>query len=118
LAFFSFFTLLLLAWRRESSLLPITNTPDIDLASKTTIFYIWHVITLENLIFDVAFIARAFYKGAFQNIFLIPHPCLSNLERDTWSDFENAPKKKINYTKYLHFSRYKMYNINLQNENK
>ena len=50
------------AWNGQSSFLPITNTYDFDLASKTTIFYVWHIITVENLIFGVAFIVMAFCK--------------------------------------------------------
>ena len=42
--------------------MPITNTPDFDLASKTTIFYVWNTITVENLIFGIAFIVMSVYK--------------------------------------------------------
>ena len=50
------------AWNGQSSFLPITNASDIDLASKTTIFYVWHIITAENLIFGVAFLVMSVYK--------------------------------------------------------
>ena len=50
------------AWNGQSSFLPITNASDIDLVSKTTIFYILHIITAENLIFGVAFLVMSFYK--------------------------------------------------------
>ena len=50
------------AWNGQSSFLPITNTYDFDLASKTTIFYVWHIITAENLIFGVAFLVMSVYK--------------------------------------------------------
>ena len=50
------------AWNGQSSFLPITNASDIDLVSKTTIFYIWHIITAENLIFGVAFTVMSMYK--------------------------------------------------------
>ena len=53
---------LALAWRGQSSFLLITNASDFDLASKTTIFYVWHILTVENLIFGVAFIVMAFCK--------------------------------------------------------
>ena len=53
---------LALAWRGQSSFLPITNASDFDLASKTTIFYAWHIIAVENLIFGVAFMVMAFCK--------------------------------------------------------
>jgi hypothetical protein len=50
------------AWNGQTSFLPITNASDIDLESKTTIFYIWHIITFENLIFGVAFLVMSFCK--------------------------------------------------------
>ena len=50
------------AWNGQSSFLPITNASDINLVSKTTIFYIWHIITAENLIFGVAFLVMSVYK--------------------------------------------------------
>ena len=50
------------AWNGQSSFLPITNASDINLVSKTTIFYVWHIITAENLIFGVAFLVMSVYK--------------------------------------------------------
>lgn len=50
------------AWNGQTSFLPIINASDIDLESKTTIFYIWHIITFENLIFGVAFLVMSFCK--------------------------------------------------------
>ena len=51
-----------LVWRGQTSFLPINNVPNIDLASKTTIFYVWHIITVENLIFGVAFLVMSIHK--------------------------------------------------------
>ena len=51
-----------LVWRGQSSFLPITNASDFDLASKTTILYVWHIITVENLIFGMAFLVMSVYK--------------------------------------------------------
>lgn len=51
-----------LVWKEQTSFLPTTNASDFDLASKTTIFYVWHIITVENLIFGVAFIVMSTYK--------------------------------------------------------
>ena len=34
----------LLTWKGQFSFLPITNAFDFDLASKMTIFYVWHII--------------------------------------------------------------------------
>ncbi len=50
------------AWNGQSSFFPITNASNIDLASKTTIFYVWHIITVENFIMGVAFIVMSGYK--------------------------------------------------------
>ena len=50
------------AWNGQTSFLPIINESDIGLASKTTIFYVWHIITVENLIFGVAFLGMSIYE--------------------------------------------------------
>ncbi len=50
------------AWRGQTSFLARTNASDFDSASKTTIFYVWHIITAENLVFGVAFIVMSVYK--------------------------------------------------------
>ena len=51
-----------LAWRGQTSFLPITDV--LNSASKTTIFYVWHIITVENLIFGMAFLVMSVYKDA------------------------------------------------------
>ncbi len=38
------------------------DSANIDSALKITIFYVWHIITVENLIFGLVFIFMAFYK--------------------------------------------------------
>ena len=38
---------------QKTALLTINNS-NIDLTTKTTIFYVWHVITAENMIFGLA----------------------------------------------------------------
>jgi hypothetical protein len=50
------------AWNGQTSFLPITNVPDFDLTTKTTIFYVWHILTAENLIFGIAFLVMSVYK--------------------------------------------------------
>ena len=50
------------AWNGQTTVLPIINASNIDLATKTTIFYVWHILTVENLIFGVAFIVMSVYK--------------------------------------------------------
>jgi hypothetical protein len=50
------------AWNGQTTVLPIVNASNIDLATKTTIFYVWHILTAENFIFGVSFLVMAFYK--------------------------------------------------------
>jgi hypothetical protein len=50
------------AWNGQTAVLPIVNISNLDLATKTTIFYIWHILTAENFIFGVSFLVMAFYK--------------------------------------------------------
>ena len=40
----------------------IVDVSNIDLATKTTIFYVWHILTTENLIFGISFLVMAFHK--------------------------------------------------------
>jgi hypothetical protein len=50
------------AWNGQTTVLPIVNTSNINLATKTTIFYIWNIFTAENFIFGVSFLVMAFSK--------------------------------------------------------
>jgi len=50
------------AWNGQTSFLPVTNEADFDLTTKTTIFYVWHILTAENLIFGIAFLVMSVYK--------------------------------------------------------
>lgn len=50
------------AWNGQTAVLPTVNGSNLDLATKTMIFYIWHILTAENFIFGVSFLAMAFYK--------------------------------------------------------
>jgi hypothetical protein len=50
------------AWNGQTTVLSIINASNIDLVTKTTIFYVWHILTAENLIIGVAFLVMAFYK--------------------------------------------------------
>jgi len=47
----------------SNSILRLIDSSNIDLSSKTTIFYVWHIITVENLTFGIFFIIMAFYKN-------------------------------------------------------
>ena len=50
------------AWNGQATILPIVNASNIDLATKTIIFYVWHIITAENFVFGISFLVMAFYK--------------------------------------------------------
>lgn len=50
------------AWNGQTTVLPIVNASNIDLATKTIIFYVWHLITAENFVFGASFLVMAFYK--------------------------------------------------------
>jgi len=50
------------AWNGQTTVLPIINASNIDLATKTMIFYVWHILTAENFIIGVSFLVMAFYK--------------------------------------------------------
>ena len=51
------------AWNGQAKLLPLIDASSIDHVTRTTIFYVWHIITSENLVFGGAFLAMAFYKN-------------------------------------------------------
>jgi len=43
----------------QSTVLPVIDTSSVDLATKTTVFYVWHIISVENMVFGIAFILMA-----------------------------------------------------------
>ena len=51
-------------WFGETSVLPLIETSNLDISSRTAVFYTWHMSTAENLIFGIAFFIMAFYKDA------------------------------------------------------
>ncbi|MCK9617001.1 MAG: hypothetical protein M0R21_04110 [Lentimicrobiaceae bacterium] len=46
----------------QTTVLPVLNVDTIDINTRTVFFYVWHIITIENFIFGMAFIFMAFYK--------------------------------------------------------
>jgi hypothetical protein len=50
------------AWNGQATVLPIVNISNIELSTKTTIFYVWHIMTAENFVFGVSFLVMAFHK--------------------------------------------------------
>lgn len=46
----------------KDNVLSVTDESNIDISTKTTIYYVWHVITFENFAIGVSLIIMAFYK--------------------------------------------------------
>ncbi len=46
----------------QTTVLPMLNVNAIEVNTRTIFFYVWHIITTENLIFGIAFLFMAFYK--------------------------------------------------------
>jgi hypothetical protein len=46
----------------QTTVLPIVDASKIDLATKTTLFYVWHIMTAENFVFGSSFLIMAFHK--------------------------------------------------------
>lgn len=46
----------------HNNAIPAQFSGALDIHTVTTFKYIWHIITAENLIFGITFIAMAFYK--------------------------------------------------------
>jgi len=51
-------------WFGETTVLPLIETSNLDLTTRTAVFYTWHMSTAENFIFGIAFFIMAFYKEA------------------------------------------------------
>ena len=50
------------AWNGQSVVLPTLNVERITIDTRTIFFYVWHIITAENMVFGIAFIVMAFHK--------------------------------------------------------
>ncbi|MFX4263638.1 hypothetical protein ACOBQJ_15740 [Pelotomaculum propionicicum] len=48
----------------HTTVLSLIDATNFEITMKTTIFYVWHIITVENLIFGIAFLVMAFYKDS------------------------------------------------------
>lgn len=46
----------------KANVLPVIDKSNIDLSTKTTVYYVWHVVTVENFIIGVSFLVMAFYR--------------------------------------------------------
>jgi hypothetical protein len=50
------------AWNGQSTVLPTLNVDTITIETKTVFFYVWHIITAENMLFGLAFLFMSFHK--------------------------------------------------------
>ncbi|MBK9566097.1 MAG: hypothetical protein IPO37_13235 [Saprospiraceae bacterium] len=50
------------AWNGQTLVLPTLNVDTITTDTRTIFFYVWHIITAENLLFGLAFLFMAFQK--------------------------------------------------------
>jgi hypothetical protein len=50
----------------QMAVLPLFEKFNQDLSLSITFFYLWHIITSENMIFAIAFLIMAFYKDLSQ----------------------------------------------------
>jgi uncharacterized membrane protein len=46
----------------QTTILPTLNVDIITAETKTIVFYVWHIITAENLLFGLVFLFMAFHK--------------------------------------------------------
>ena len=49
------------AWNGQSAVLPKLNIETISVDTQIIFTYVWHIITVENLVFGIAFIIMSFY---------------------------------------------------------
>ncbi len=50
------------AWNGQDVVLPELEVTTITDSIRTVFFYVWHIITAENILFGVAFILMSFHK--------------------------------------------------------
>ncbi len=50
------------AWNGQTVVLPTLNVDTITKDTRTVFFYVWHIITAENMLFGLAFLFMAFHK--------------------------------------------------------
>ena len=51
------------AWNGHSTVLPSLNVDTITDETKTMLFYVWHIITAENMVFGLAFIFMSVHRN-------------------------------------------------------
>ena len=50
------------AWNGQTIVLPTLNIDTISTETKKIFFYVWHIITAENMLFGVVFFFMSFHK--------------------------------------------------------
>ncbi|WP_353484326.1 hypothetical protein [Haliscomenobacter sp.] len=50
------------AWNGQSIVLPSLNVDTISADTKTIFFYVWHIITAENMLFGLSFLFMSVHK--------------------------------------------------------
>lgn len=50
------------AWNGQAIVLPSLDVDTITTDIKTIFFYVWHIITAENMLFGLVFLYMSFYK--------------------------------------------------------
>ena len=46
----------------HTSVLPVIDASSIEQSTKTTVFYVWHIISVENLVYGIAFILMSLVR--------------------------------------------------------
>lgn len=54
------------AFNGQSGFLPMIDGANLEVTTKIAAFYIWHIISIENLVFGIAFLIMAFHKDSKQ----------------------------------------------------
>ena len=46
----------------HATVLPVIDASSIEQSTKTTVFYVWHIISVENLVYGIAFILMSLVR--------------------------------------------------------
>lgn len=46
----------------HTTVLPVIDASSIEQSTKTTVFYVWHIISVENLVYGIAFILMSLVR--------------------------------------------------------
>ncbi|WP_174819954.1 hypothetical protein [Paenibacillus koleovorans] len=57
------------AWNGQSAVLPALDIRTISMDTQTVFTYVWHIITVENLVFGIAFIIMSFQRERSMTLF-------------------------------------------------